>query len=160
LARYAVVLDACVLVPIALADTLLRIAERELYRPLWSGRILAEAADAVLEVHPDIPPEQVGKRFAVKDETFEDARVEGAGHIRHQRALDLELASCFDSGLERHRGWRNPMGARSTSSGIPKASTSGAACSRTSSGVPASASMSTKRSGTSARWREPAVACW
>jgi len=77
LARYAVVLDACVLVPIALADTLLRIAERELYRPLWSGRILAEAADAVLEVHPDIPPEQVGKRFAVKDETFEDARVEG-----------------------------------------------------------------------------------
>jgi len=37
LAHYAAVLDACVLVPIALADTLLRIAERELYRPLWSG---------------------------------------------------------------------------------------------------------------------------
>ena len=33
-ARYAVVLDACVLVPIALADTLLRLAERDLYRPL------------------------------------------------------------------------------------------------------------------------------
>jgi hypothetical protein len=77
LARSAVVLDACVLVPIGLADTLLRIAERELYRPLWSGRILAEVADAVLEVHPDIPPEQVGKRFAVMNETFEDARVEG-----------------------------------------------------------------------------------
>jgi hypothetical protein len=29
-----VVLDACVLVPIALADTLLRLAERDLYRPL------------------------------------------------------------------------------------------------------------------------------
>jgi predicted nucleic acid-binding protein len=73
LARYALVLDACVLVPIALADTLLRIAEHELYRPLWSDRILAEAADAVLEVHSDIPPEQVGKRFAAMDEAFEDA---------------------------------------------------------------------------------------
>lgn len=81
MARYAVVLDACVLVPIALADTLLRIAEHELYRPLWSDRILAEAADAVLEVHPDIPPEQVGKRFAAMDEAFEDARVEGWEHL-------------------------------------------------------------------------------
>lgn len=77
MARYAAVLDACVLVPIALADTLLRIAERELYRPLWSDRILAEAADAVFEVHPDISAEQVGKRFAAMDKTFEDARVEG-----------------------------------------------------------------------------------
>jgi hypothetical protein len=31
MARYTVVLDACVLVPIALADTLLRIAEHGLY---------------------------------------------------------------------------------------------------------------------------------
>jgi hypothetical protein len=31
-----------VLMPIALADTLLRVAEKGLYRPLWSGRILAE----------------------------------------------------------------------------------------------------------------------
>jgi len=77
LAHYAAVLDACVLVPIALADTLLRIAERELYRPLWSDRILAEAADAVLGVHSDIPPERVDKRFALMHETFEDARVEG-----------------------------------------------------------------------------------
>jgi hypothetical protein len=51
LPRYTALLDACVLVPIALADTLLRVAEREreLYRPLWSERILAEAADAVLD---------------------------------------------------------------------------------------------------------------
>ena len=77
MARYAVVLDACVLVPVALADTLLRIAERDLYRPLWSARIVAEAADAIVEIHPDIPPEQVQRRFADMDDTFEDARVDG-----------------------------------------------------------------------------------
>lgn len=33
MSRYAVVLDACVLVPIVLADTMLRIAEKGLYRP-------------------------------------------------------------------------------------------------------------------------------
>lgn len=42
MARCTVVLDACVLVPIALADTLLRIAEHGLYRPLWSERILED----------------------------------------------------------------------------------------------------------------------
>jgi len=52
--RYTAVLDACVLVPIALADTLLRVAEKGLYRPLWSGRILAEAQAATGEIHPGI----------------------------------------------------------------------------------------------------------
>lgn len=77
MARYAVILDACVLVPVALADTLLRIAERGLYRPLWSARIVAEAADAIVEIHPDIPAERVQRRFAAMDDTFEDARVDG-----------------------------------------------------------------------------------
>ena len=71
--RYTALLDACVLVPIALADTLLRVAERELYRPLWSDRILAEAADAVLEIHPDLTPDVVAKRFTAMNDTFEDA---------------------------------------------------------------------------------------
>ncbi len=77
MARYAAVLDACVLVPVALADTLLRIAERDLYRPLWSARIAAEAIDAIVEIHPDIPPEQVQRRFAAMDDAFEDARIDG-----------------------------------------------------------------------------------
>lgn len=75
--RYTALLDACVLVPITLADTLLRLAERELYRPLWSERILAEAADAVLEIHPDLSPGVVAKRFAAMNDAFEDAHVEG-----------------------------------------------------------------------------------
>lgn len=77
MARYAVLLDACVLVPIALADTLLRIAERDLFRPLWSARIVAEATDAISAIHPDVPPQHVLTRFAAMDEAFEDARVDG-----------------------------------------------------------------------------------
>jgi len=41
--RYTAVLDACVLVPIALADTLLRVAEKGLYR-LWVPEILSPHA--------------------------------------------------------------------------------------------------------------------
>lgn len=75
MAQYTTLLDACVLVPIALADTLLRIAERELYRPVWLGRILDEAADAILAIHPDLTAELVTKRFEAINHTFEDALV-------------------------------------------------------------------------------------
>lgn len=77
MARYTALLDACVLVPIALADTLLRVAERELYRPLWSERILTEAAHAVLRVHSELTPDVVAKRFAAMQATFEGASIEG-----------------------------------------------------------------------------------
>jgi hypothetical protein len=72
-AHYAMDLDACVLVPIALTDTLLRLAERDLYRPLWSTRIVA---DAIIEIHPEITPERVLRRFTAMDDTFEGACVE------------------------------------------------------------------------------------
>jgi len=46
--EFSVVLDACVLVPMPLCDTLLRLAEDPpLYRPLWSNRILEEVGTAV-----------------------------------------------------------------------------------------------------------------
>ena len=74
--RYAAVLDVCVMVPIALADTLLRVAERGLYRALWSDRILAEAQAAVEEIHPGIDVQQ---RFTDMREAFDDALVTQAG---------------------------------------------------------------------------------
>jgi len=74
MARYPVVLDACVLVPVSLADTLLRIAEKGLYRPLWSDRILAEAREAIEHVHPGA---DAGKRFADMKDAFSDALVTG-----------------------------------------------------------------------------------
>ena len=72
MSRYTAVLDACVLVPIALADTLLRVAEKGLYRPLWSDRILTEAQEATEEIHPGI---DVSKRFMNMREAFGDAMV-------------------------------------------------------------------------------------
>jgi predicted nucleic acid-binding protein len=48
--EYAVVLDACVLVPMPLCDTLLRLAEEPaMYRPLWSEHILREVGDALVK---------------------------------------------------------------------------------------------------------------
>lgn len=87
MARCAVVLDAWVLVPIALADTLLRRSERDLYRPLWSARIVAEATDAIVDIHPEIPPERVRARFAAMDDAFEDACVEGWETLEHTVTL-------------------------------------------------------------------------
>jgi predicted nucleic acid-binding protein len=49
MSRYAVVLDACVLVPAGLRDTLLRLAERGFYRPYWSTEILGEVERSLTE---------------------------------------------------------------------------------------------------------------
>jgi hypothetical protein len=72
--RHTAVLAACVLVPIALADTLPRVAEKGLYRPLCPDRILAEAQAATEEIHPGT---DAGKRFAQMREAFDDALVTG-----------------------------------------------------------------------------------
>jgi predicted nucleic acid-binding protein len=74
---YAAVLDASVLVPNALCDTLLRMAEAGFFRPLWSARILAEVRDAVLRVHPEITEERIARRLAAMDGAFADANVTG-----------------------------------------------------------------------------------
>ncbi|MFF3854970.1 PIN domain-containing protein [Micromonospora sp. NPDC002575] len=68
------VLDACVLVPSVLADTLLRCAEQELYRPLWTRAILDE-------VRRNLPPSVLGvkaeRRVEVMREHFPNALVSG-----------------------------------------------------------------------------------
>ncbi|WP_433347803.1 PIN domain-containing protein [Micromonospora sp. CA-111912] len=68
------VLDACVLVPSVLADTLLRCAEQDLYRPVWSEAILGE-------VRRNLPPSVRGakaeRRIEVMREHFPEAMVSG-----------------------------------------------------------------------------------
>jgi predicted nucleic acid-binding protein len=74
---FTVVLDACVLVPISATDTLLRLAERDLFRPVWSERIVEEASQAVSEIHPDFDEAQIDHRFANMNAAFEDAVITG-----------------------------------------------------------------------------------
>jgi len=75
-ARFSAVLDACVLVPIAQADTLLYMAEAGLYRPLWSERILEETIRALETIHPDMRETGAARRrAAVMNQAFDDACV-------------------------------------------------------------------------------------
>lgn len=77
MAQFAALLDANALVPVALTDTLLRLAERDLYRPVWSEKILDEARRAILRVHPEISPSRVDARLRAMNEVFDDACVIG-----------------------------------------------------------------------------------
>ncbi len=74
---FAVVLDANVIVPIAAADLLLRMAEREFYRPLWSTRIMDETFHTIWKIHSEFTEVQIRKRLAAMNEAFEDALVTG-----------------------------------------------------------------------------------
>lgn len=56
---------------------MLRIAERNLYRPLWSQRIIDGAVSALGLVHPEIPASQFVDRFDEMNQAFEDALVAG-----------------------------------------------------------------------------------
>ncbi|MRX42971.1 PIN domain-containing protein [Agromyces kandeliae] len=77
MALFTAFLDACVLVPIAPCDTMLRMADSGAFRPLWSRRVVDEALRALERIHPDIDPSRFQSRFRSMDEAFDDALVEG-----------------------------------------------------------------------------------
>lgn len=73
--EYTAVLDACVLVPMPLCDTLLRLAEEPAaYRPLWSTEILQEVAGALVR-KLDKTPQQAQHRINQMQEAFPEALV-------------------------------------------------------------------------------------
>lgn len=72
---YTVVLDACVLFPNILRDTLLTLAERELFRPLWSDAILDEVCRNVLAKR-NVDPAAFDRTLALMNTAFDDALVE------------------------------------------------------------------------------------
>lgn len=66
------ILDANVLIPNALCDFLLRLAEEDLYRPRWSGAILDE-----VRRHVPVAPSAIERRIAFMNAAFDDALVVG-----------------------------------------------------------------------------------
>lgn len=72
---FAALLDTCVLYPAYLCDTLLRLAEAEAYRPLWSADIVTELRRNVADA--GIPADRVDRRIAHMSRSFPDAMVTG-----------------------------------------------------------------------------------
>ncbi|MDE0268185.1 MAG: PIN domain-containing protein [Acidimicrobiaceae bacterium] len=72
---FEVVLDTCTLYPAHLRDTLLRLAERGFYRPLWTDDILKELHRSLLTAN--IPVESVDRLLVEMRSAFCDAKVEG-----------------------------------------------------------------------------------
>ena len=67
-------LDACVLYPLPLRDTLLRAAQQNLYAVRWSQRILDEVARNLVKDRR-ATPEQARNLIDVMERAFEDAAV-------------------------------------------------------------------------------------
>lgn len=76
----AVVLDACVLFPAALRDTLLRAGEAGLYHPRWSAAILDEVRRNLL-AQGGLTESQVRRLIGAMQAHFPDA--EGTGYEQH-----------------------------------------------------------------------------
>jgi hypothetical protein len=70
------VLDADVLFPMVLRDTLLRAAAAGCFRIHWSDRILAEVTRNLVEDH-GMPPDKATALRGAMDEAFPDAKVGG-----------------------------------------------------------------------------------
>ncbi len=76
-ADYHVVLDACVLIPMPLADALVRMAEApKLYLPMWSQRIMDEVTRNLISKW-DMPAEKAHRREEEIHHHFPEAWVEG-----------------------------------------------------------------------------------
>ena len=87
MSRFSAFLDTCVLVPIATADLLLRLAEAGLFRPLWSSAILDELERTLVAVHPDLASGGASRRVEQMSTAFIDAQVSGWEPIAEPLAL-------------------------------------------------------------------------
>lgn len=82
---FSAVLDANVLYPFSIRDTLLRLAELELYRPLWSRRILEETREALLE--HGVGVDRAERLVNTMRKAFEEAEVDQAEIERLEPAM-------------------------------------------------------------------------
>jgi predicted nucleic acid-binding protein len=70
------VLDACVLAPAPLFDTLLRLAEKGFYKPVWSDEILAEVERTLIQ-KLGVEPTSAKARLSTMVKAFPDASIAG-----------------------------------------------------------------------------------
>ncbi len=82
---FSAVLDTNVLYPFSLRDTLLRLAELELYTPLWSARILEEMRRNLAQHR--ITAEQATRIEAAMRAAFEEAEIDTAEIERLEPAM-------------------------------------------------------------------------
>lgn len=71
-------LDTCALFSSTLRDTLLWVAEEQVFSPLWSADVLAELA-AVLEREADVEPSKVARLIDLMQRAFPTAEVTDYG---------------------------------------------------------------------------------
>lgn len=76
---YAAVLDANVLHPIVTTEVLLRLADRGLFRPVWSREILDEVRESL--ERRALSPEKVQRRLDVMESHFPDAMADDIGRF-------------------------------------------------------------------------------
>lgn len=74
--HFPVFLDTCVLYPIVLTDTLLRVAEQSVFRPHWSGDVMEEL-QRNLELIPEVGVVGARRRIQAMNRAFPDAMVTG-----------------------------------------------------------------------------------
>lgn len=100
----AAILDSCVLVPMPLADTMLRLAETPRhYRPRWSNSIIAEVTRTLTNDWKKTP-EQAKRREDALRAHFPEAWVEGYERIVPAMTNDPKdrhvLAAAVNSGVK------------------------------------------------------------
>lgn len=82
-----VVLDACVLVPIRLATTLLWLAEAGLFQPMWSEQILDEVRRNLPKV--GVAPDEADHRVSMMRNAFDDeAMIDDFAHLLEDLTCD------------------------------------------------------------------------
>jgi predicted nucleic acid-binding protein len=74
--HFPVFLDTCVLYPIVLTDTMLRVAEQSVFRPHWSDDVMSELRRNLALIE-QIGEDGAGRRIAAMNRAFPDAMVSG-----------------------------------------------------------------------------------
>ena len=103
---FDVLLDTCVIYPANLRDTLLRLAEADLYRPRWSADIMVEL-DRNLVKH-GVNPAGVARLTTAMNEAFLEANVtdstlqrQADSNRREPRTLQALLDALAKAGVPR-----------------------------------------------------------